>query len=445
MDYSLIRQMDDFIATEGLLERNDRLLVAVSAGVDSMVLLHLLGQLEQEIGVVHANFQLRGRESELDEELVRATAESQGIPFHVNRFNTGKYAGERGISIQMAARDLRYSWFRKIMKSHGYHKLCTAHHLNDALETLLLNIAKGTGIAGLHGILPRSGSTIRPLMFTDKETIVSYGAAQGLNWREDRSNSSEYYQRNLIRHRVVPVLKAINPSLETTTRNTLEILRAVEDEYQKVISGYRKRLIMEDSGHVKILKTGLKEITPPILADIIGEYGFRYDQCKSLLGGTIEKTGKVYHSDSHVMNIDREAIIISPKALTGVQAVIDESCTGPVKIGNYQFQVSHHTVEQYQINSGRSVAAFDAEKIDFPLKVRNWLPGDRFCPLGMTNQKKLSDFFVDNKVPRNIKSEVLVLVSAEDIAWVIGHRIDDRYKVTNETRKVLEIAVETSI
>jgi tRNA(Ile)-lysidine synthase len=142
------------------------------------------------------------------------------------------------------------------------------------------------------------------------------------------------------------------------------------------------------------------------------------------------------------MNIDREAIIISPKTATTVQAVIDESCRGPVKIGTYQFQISCHKVEKYQIDSHKDRAAFDFEKFDFPLKVRNWLPGDRFCPLGMTHQKKLSDFFIDNKVPQNIKSEILVLVSGKDIAWVIGHRIDDRYKVTAETRKVLEIAVD---
>ncbi|GJM27614.1 MAG: tRNA(Ile)-lysidine synthase [Cyclobacteriaceae bacterium] len=440
MDNSLIRQTDVFITKEGLLDLGEKVLVAVSGGVDSMVLLHILQELGYNTAIAHANFQLRGEESELDEQLIRQIADSQEIPLHIRRFNTREYAKDQGISVQMAARDLRYAWFKQVMKDHGYHKVAVAHHLNDLLETLLLNITRGTGIAGLHGILPQQGAIIRPLIFTDKQNIQAYADDRDIKWREDRSNSDESYQRNLIRHQVVPILKKINPALEATTKNTVEILKSVEDEFNKAIQQYRQQMIIEEGGHIRIPKSRLRAITPPILKEVIGDYGFVYDQCKLLLGSTIDQTGKVFYSDTHTLNVDREEIIISPKSKESVQAVID--CNqDSISIGGYQWQILHYQSEQYHIKNMGNTAAFDFEKLDFPLKVRGWLPGDRFYPLGMTGQKKLSDFFIDNKVPRNLKTETLVLLSGDNIAWVVGHRIDNRYKITNKTRKVLEISV----
>lgn len=439
----LLNETIEYIENEKLLQSRDKVLVAVSGGVDSMALVYLLNELKYQLGMVHANFQLRGAESDLDEKLVVETATRLKIPIFTKKFSTKEYSAQKGISIQMAAREIRYQWFEEIRKEQGYQKIATAHHINDALETIILNIAKGTGIAGLHGILPKRGRVVRPLLFASKEQIISYVTARGLNWREDQSNQDDHYQRNLIRNQVLPWLKKINPKIENTTRDTIEIIRSVEQQYQKTVVQLRQQLLQYRGKHVEISKSGITGMTPALLVDVLEDFGFNLDQCRNLLQQGLKQSGKVFSSASHALNIDRDSLIISP--LTGreeKEASIEQDQLGLIEIGNQRWNISVHPGEGYEVKSKKWLGAFDFDKLCFPLKIRNWAAGDRFYPLGMGHQKKISDFLIDHKVPLNFKGEIQLLESEEEVAWVIGYRIDDRFKVTGETRKVLEISVE---
>ncbi len=438
----LIPEVKRFIETEQLLQPNDQVLVAVSAGVDSVVLSCVLNELGYSINIAHVNFQLRGDASDEDEQLVERLAGKLRVPYHVTRFETAEYAKNQGMSTQMAARELRYQWFEQIRVAHNYQLIATAHHLNDVLETILLNFTRGAGIAGFHGILPKRGKLIRPLLSVTKEQVIWYANSQGLRWREDQSNSSDYYQRNLIRNQVVPLLKEINPNLETTTRNTVEIIRSVEARYYKSLEETRNELCVKHQQHIRILKSKLYEFEPAILADLLRDYGFNLEQCRALIHQALENTGSVFNSPTHVLNVDRQEIIISPLPAREAPTVIESIGLDQVKIGAQRWQLAIHPRSDYDIRSDPWLGAFDLDRIHFPLTVRNWSAGDRFYPLGMGGAKKISDFLIDCKVPYNYKNEVRVLVSKGEIVWVVGHRVDDRYKITDKTRKVLEISVD---
>lgn len=437
----LVNGFKTFNNSEALLHPDDRILIAVSGGVDSMVLTDLIHKLGYNLGVAHVNFQMREKGSDLDEQLVAETAAKLKVPFYVTRFDTVDYANEKGISTQMAARDLRYQWFSELKEKHGYQKIATAHHINDVLETMLLNLTKGTGIAGLHGILPKRDSTVRPLLFADKELIINYAKNTGLMWREDPSNESNHYQRNIIRNQVVPILRLINPSLEEATRNTSEIIRSVEKHYLKSIDIMRKHMLKVEGQHILIKKEDLKLIEAPILSDLIKGYGFNYAQCKSLLGEAVGQSGRLFQSASHTLNIDRDHVFITPRNLDLPEVVIPEVPVNSLIIEEKEWNFSQQKLKEYTIRNDSLLGAFDLGKLVFPLIVRKWQPGDRFYPLGMHHSKKLSDFLIDTKVPMNFKERVQVLVSEGNIVWVVGHRIDNRYKVTEETKYVLEIEI----
>ena len=439
----LLKGLKDFIKSENIFEPNERILIAVSGGVDSVVLSHLMKELGYDIALAHVNFQLRGRSSDLDQQLIEDLALNWGVEAYFKNLDASTYADKTGISTQMAARELRYQWFSELSKEQNYQKIATAHHLNDQLETLLLNLTKGTGIAGLHGIFPVRGSIARPLLFARKEEILDYGKNKKLTWREDESNEQDYYQRNLIRNKVVPILKMINPNLEESARNTMEIMRSIEKQYFKSIEQLQKRLFQTDGPHVVIQKKNIASIEPPILHEVLKDYGFSYSQCKSLMGKALIKSGNLFESDSHQLNVDRDTLIISPKVRENSSLIIIESCQGLIDIDGHTWHLSGHEIAHYEVRQHANVAALDHDKLVFPLKVRDWLPGDRFCPLGMAEFKKISDFLIDAKVPRNHKTAMRVLTSNEEIIWVIGQRIDDRYKITERTQRVLEIEINT--
>jgi len=441
MGNSLIDQLREFNRKERLFDSKDRILVAVSGGVDSMALLHLLNQFDCELGVAHVNFQLRAEESNLDEQLVRNVAGSFGIPVYTKCLNPLEFAEKNQVSVQMAARELRYRWFQDLLQTYGYQRLATAHHLNDALETLLLNLTKGTGISGLRGITVKRDKIIRPLLFASKEAIKDYATTNSLEWREDQSNEQDYYQRNLIRRQVIPVLQKINPRLIETTGVTIDRLKSVETEYNNQISRYREEWLVPGGRHTKLPIVCLKSVTAAVLTDVLEEFGFTYDQCKSLLDGIKRQSGRLFYSESHVLNMDREALIISPRVRVKVEEIIQSASVNELTVDENLWKLTRHDVETYQITPDSQVAALDLDQLEFPLRIRPWHNGDRFYPLGMEHQKKLSDFFVDTKVPRIHKSNILVLTSGPNIVWVVGHRIDDRYKIAEQTKKVLEIRI----
>ena len=395
----IIDQVREFIDAEHLLQPKDRVLVAISGGVDSMVLTYLLNELGYQIGIAHANFQLRASESEADEKFVKAMAQNLNVPFYTKKFDTELHARNAGISTQMAARELRYEWFEALRQQFGFHAIATAHHADDVVETVLLNFTKGTGIRGLHGILPKREHIIRPMLTVNKQSIVVFAEGHSMDWREDQSNESDYYQRNLIRHRVIPLLKRINPRLEATTRNTVEMLRSVEQYYHNSLDQLRQQIMISDQHHTKIFKSEVNQMSAVILADLLIDFGFNLEQCKSVLKA-LGQSGKMFYSGSHTLNVDREEIVISPitpeSSITTIHGLEDL-----VHLGGHKWNLSVHSASQYNINPDRWTGAFDLDLVVFPMKLRKWSAGDRFCPLGMRQHKKLSDFLIDTKIPVN--------------------------------------------
>jgi tRNA(Ile)-lysidine synthase len=405
-----------------------KVMAAVSGGVDSIVLLHLLLKTGTHVAVAHANFQLRGSASEADESWVCALADSWKVTCFTTRFETNNYASQHGISVQMAARDLRYAWFNELLEHEHFDALATGHHLNDNLETVLLNFTRGTGLRGLTGIPSSHGKIVRPLLDFTRSEIEAYAVENLLAWREDESNKTDDYDRNVIRHHVIPRLGMLNPALEGTFRRNLERLHAVQ-ELSAVELG-RLKPSPDDDGLIEIPKSNLEKFQypAPILLELIQEYGFNLSQCVEAVQTMEGQSGKQFLSATHRLVVDRENLLVAPvpdgyKEMAIVPGMIE------ARLGNEALQLK----KARQISSDATVAVLDAAKLQYPLLWRSWRPGDYFYPLGMDHRKKLSDFLIDNKISRIKKSDITVIESAGEIAWVVGYRIDNRFKVTPET------------
>ena len=429
-----------FAHAHQLLPQNSPTLLTVSGGVDSVVMSDLFQRAGLRFAVAHCNFGLRGEDSNQDEVLVRTLAERYNVNFYRKSFHVRGYSEEKGISTQMAARALCYAWFQELCKAHGFEKVATAHHGNDSLETVLLHLTKGTGIAGLRGILPARGRYIRPLLFSNKAEILAYAEEQGLSWREDSSNQKNTYQRNLIRNKVVPCLRAINPNLESTFQLTAERLGQVEALFNEQVATIRQQIGRQEGAdfYIDITTIQDKPWAPVVAWEILKPFGFNFVQAKGLLTQQ-PPSGAMEQSASHQLYVDRMQWIVTPTAELDAQSYTITSTTKFLPLPQHALHCAHIPSAQYKIITSKEVAALDREKLHFPLIVSRWQPGDAFYPLGMQQRKKLSDFFIDNKVPIPLKARVWVVTSGGEIVWVVGHRIDDRFKITASTREVYEI------
>lgn len=432
----MIDKLKRFIEEKNLLVRHDRILVAVSGGLDSMVLLHMLKRLDIEVAAAHCNFQLRGRDSDEDEEFVRMHCRKIDVPFFCKRFETNNYATENQLSIQMAARELRYTWFEELIEGKGFTKLTTAHHFNDSIETMMLNWVRGAGIEGLKGIPTKRGKIIRPLLFATREEIINYAADHQIAWREDISNQTDDYQRNFIRHQVIPQLKRINISLENTIR---ESVSKVEDEwafYLKNVDEWKDKFLSQEGEIVKISKGGFLHPAhrAPLLWNSIKAFGFSYEFCKEALDIKDQQSGKQFLSSTHKLVVDRDYFIVTPQENhwneISIQMDQTKATLGPWTL---DFSVSSEIKPSNNVKE----AVLDADILVFPLQWRKWLPGDYFYPLGMTHRKKISDFLIDRKISVGEKDSITVLESGGEIVWVVGHRIDNRFKLTANTKRAL--------
>ncbi|TRX52013.1 tRNA lysidine(34) synthetase TilS [Fulvivirga sp. M361] len=424
------------IERDGLVSHRNTLLVAVSGGVDSMVLIHLLKEAKLPFAIAHCNFQLRDKASEQDEAFVRATAHKMDVPFFIETFNINNYATKKGISTQMAARELRYGWFEQLMVKHDFDWLLTAHHLNDSLETTLLNLAKGTGLSGLRGISSGKNNLARPLLSFTKEQIIDYAKREHIEWREDTSNHSTKYKRNLIRHDVIPVLKEINPGLLATFRQTQQRLQATEVFLEGVLQEKSNNWVRKIGKDIII---DFKEIDNIIVLDyLLKPYGFKFDQVKNIMERMAQSPpGKVFYTTRYKLNIDRDSLILSPKHSINEPFHEVSIHWGDTYITNGYIELEIDVKDRdTPVANASSVASMDLGKLKFPLTLRKWRDGDSFYPLGMKGKKKVSDFMIDNKIPLNLKDRVFVLTSSDDIAWVVGHRLDNRFKVTSNTQKI---------
>jgi tRNA(Ile)-lysidine synthase len=435
-----------FVNTHSLFNPSDRILLAVSGGMDSVVMCELFyhagkaGHVK-EFAIAHANFGLRGEESDADELFVKKLARKYKAKFYSENFDTQAYAEQHQLSIQMAARLLRYRWFDALLLREGYDYLATAHHQNDTLETVLLNLTRGTGISGLHGIRPKNGRIIRPLGFADKEMIYDFVVEKQLAWREDSSNESNKYQRNLIRNEVVPLLKQINPNLEQTIRQTVEKVQAVENLFEEEVERLSAEITRRESSTRFIDFAALQETSEPLikLYELLQPFHFSYAQALEVLEALDKEPGKTFLSPTHTLVKDRTALVITPLALSDFTSVTIESDQKEVEINDWKLTFHTQARQGFKISPSSEIAALDAGQLQFPLKLRKWKEGDWFCPLGMNQKKKLSDFLIDEKVPLNLKPQVWVLTSNGSIAWIVGHRIDNRFKVTDKTKEVLVV------
>lgn len=430
-----------YIRENKLADKNDRILMAVSGGIDSMVMADLLLKAGFKTAVAHCNFCLRGNEADKDEELVRKYAGSNKIEFFLKRFETKKYAVQNRLSIQMAARELRYSWFDELMNEKGFNITAVGHNLNDNIETMLINLTRGTGLTGLTGIKPMSGKIIRPLLFASRNDIEDYCKENKIHYREDMSNAETVYTRNKIRHKVIPELKKINPLAEYALNETIKRLSETKDISDRFIAEISNRIITH-SDKIKIINLALLQPclnNKTLVYELLKPFGITDTTLKNLYSIIKGRSGRQIYTMSHMILKNRNELIISPlKASPKVYIEIPDIST----LKQLPFIDSADIIripDNYFIPVEKSTACLDSSAVSFPLVIRTWQPGDYFYPLGMKQKKKLSDYFIDSKYSVHEKGEKLIMESSGEIVWIIGDRIDNRYRITSTTKKALII------
>jgi tRNA(Ile)-lysidine synthase len=402
---------------------------------------HLFRQLEFPIGIAHCNFQLRGDESEEDEIFVRNLANEYDIPFFSKRFETKEIAEDEGISIQMAARDLRYDWFEEIRNKYGYNYIAIAHNKDDVIETFLINLTRGSGIKGFTGIKSKSGNIIRPLLFASRNEIEEYLNENKFVYREDSSNRAVKYNRNLIRHEIIPLFEKINPRFRETIIENISRLKDAETIYIDNIHKTRESVVREENQRILLNLEKLKQLYPisNFLYEILKPFGFSSSQVTDIIESLDGISGKQFSSLTHRLIKDRTDLIIEEiSSINEKYYYIDvdtERFVSPVKLNISKFELN----KEFEIIKDSQIGLFDLDKIEFPIILRKWEKGDYFMPLGMKNLKKVSDFFIDNKLSIPDKENTWILESGNKIIWIIAYRIDERFKVTNITKNILKI------
>ncbi len=438
----MLKSFWDFAEKERLFSNNSRLLLAVSGGVDSMVMARLFRDAGIKHSIAHCNFSLRGDESDGDEEFVAEYARVNNIPFFSMRFDTLGFAASKKISVQMAARELRYEWFGTIVRREGFDAVAVAHNLNDNVETFLINLLRGTGLSGLTGMDRRHDPVIRPLLFASRAEILAFASSNGIEYREDSSNSEVKYTRNRIRHNVIPEMEKVNPAVLNAITDTMKHLSSASG----IIDAYLDR-VMEDifipaRGGFEVDINALTSLKPfvPHIYELFRRFGIspkQTDEVVSLLGS---QTGKYIYTSTHRLLNDRGRIIITEK--TGEEpAVYVFSSLDEMRISGIYTDMHIAEPSGDPLPVTPLTASLDLDRITFPVTVRHWEPGDRFMPLGMKQMKKISDFLIDLKVPVTAKEKVLLMLSGQEVIWVMGYRIDDRFRVTNKTLKMLVLTV----
>lgn len=435
----MVVQFKKFIAENNLIKPDQKILLAVSGGIDSMVMAHLFLRTGYITGIAHCNFSLRGEESDNDELFVRKFTEEHKIPFHTIKFETKEYAGKNGLSVQMAARELRYSWFEEVRKQNDYDLTAVAHNLNDNIETLIINLTRGTGLAGLSGMRPMNNMIIRPLLFATRLSIKRYSEREGISFREDRSNADTKYTRNKIRHLVLPVLKEINPSIETTLNETAERFYDLNEIITEYISSLRIKITEKKEGFNSFNINILKEYSHnrSIIFELFRPYGLNNAQTDDLLKVINGKTGGRIYTETHRIFKNRKELIASPDEIRDEEQTTIKNINGFKKASCIESAEYVSITDGFEISSDSSVALINAEKLTFPLVIRKWKSGDYFYPFGMKQKKKLSDYFIDKKFSILEKENKLILESDGNIIWIIGERLDNRFRITDLTKKGL--------
>ncbi|GAA5029332.1 tRNA(Ile)-lysidine synthase [Marivirga lumbricoides] len=433
----------DFISKEKLFSKQSKLLLAISGGVDSVVLAHLLFKTGYSFALAHMNFQLRGEDSEKDQAFVEKLAEKYSVDCHIRKVEILKDETKGGESTQMQARSLRYQWFEEIMDEKGYDFLLTAHHAEDSFETVLLNLSRGTGIKGVRGILPMHAKIARPLLFADKVSIKKFAEVENLTWREDVSNQSDNYRRNEIRHHVVPRLLDQNPNLFSVFGDTSLKLRAAEDAFEDKVNHLKSQYVQVQNEQVFIEKRLLElKFGRVYLAEILKPFGFSLQHLQAF---SFNNSGARLQNDSYCLVADRDKLIVftqSPDESIGkTYEIKDNEGKLSGKIGGNEFSLGWRLCyrEEVDFSQEPNIAFLDAKVLEKPVFIRKWAEGDKFQPLGMKGKKKVSDFLIDEKISLPDKEKQIVLLSGDEIAWLVNHRISDKFKISPKGGEVLKV------
>jgi tRNA(Ile)-lysidine synthase len=420
--------------------RDKKCLLALSGGVDSMVLAHLLLKQSIAFSVAHANFQLRGSDSEADQTLVEDFCNQHQISCFVQRFDTLTYAEQQGISIQMAARELRYQWFETVMQENDLELLLTAHHADDSLETFFINLGRGTGIKGLLGIPEQNDKIFRPLLAFSKDEILHYAEVKSIAFREDSSNTKTNYQRNWFRHQIIPLLKENQPEFLNQALQTMQHLQAVHQFAEGMVQNQLQFLLQNEGDNIQSINIVQLKAIPGfqyILFAWLAPFGFTaWDDIYQLLDAS---SGKTILSKNYRLLKNREQLLLQPLTFHEEEEVYEVTASSLNLPIDLQWKESELIPKEYEEDS--SVVYLDKDSLNLPLQLRRWQKGDYFYPFGMQGKKKLSKYFKDEKFSIIDKENTWVLCSDNQIVWVVGHRMDNRFKITSKTKHIVQLTL----
>lgn len=424
--------LKNIIDTE-LFLKDDKLLLAISGGADSVALSLLLKESNYDFEMAHCNFNLRGEESDADENFVKDLSEKLNVKCYTKTFNTDKYASKNKISIQMAARDLRYNWFEELRKERQSDYIVVAHHKDDDIETFFINLIRGSGIKGFLGMKQKRNKIIRPLLPFSRKEIEEYLKSKGQEFRNDSSNTDIKYLRNNLRHHLMPLIKDINPSFSDTFSKEIAHMNEVYTVFNDNLIEVKNEIVSKTDKEIVIDKQKLLSMNNNkiFLREITAPFGF--NETEKILDSCISSSGKMFYANNYRLLVDRDKIFITEFSNNTSDDIEISEGTDTIHL---PISLKFSTSDQIEFNKNKTSVFLDFDKLRFPLKIRRWKEGDYFYPIGLKGRKKLSDYFVDNKFSIFEKEECYLLCSGDDIIWIIGHRMDDRFKITSNTKKV---------
>ncbi len=437
----MLERFRQFIFQQKLISPGEKTLLAASAGVDSTALFHLFLEAGLPFAVGHCNFQLRGEDSERDEDFVKNLASAHGIDCVSIRFDTAAFAEKNKTSIQEAARLLRYEWLEDRRRQLACEHIATAHHLDDSIETALFNFARGCGIRGLHGILPRNERLIRPLLFASKKEILEFAVSEGIRFREDASNLKDKYSRNKIRLHAIPVFEQINPAFQKSAATTIAHIRETEQLFDFAIQTIRREVVQGQGDRRQIEMGKLLSYPAPktVLYELLRPFGFGREQIGQMLQSIDSQPGQIFYSPNWRLLADRDFFILEKNINLWEEKVVPEIPAAPLLLPDgSRLSIREKSSPPSVFPNDSNVAWMDLDRLSFPLKLRHWQDGDSFQPLGMEGRsRKLQDFFSDRKLSRFQKEKIWLLESDGSIAWVVGMRLDERFKARPDTKRFL--------
>ncbi|KAF0130302.1 MAG: tRNA(Ile)-lysidine synthase [Bacteroidetes bacterium] len=443
----MIERLKEFIHRHQLIADDARILVGLSGGMDSVVMLHMLQKIGYQVVAAHCNFQLRGDASDGDEFFVKQLTSSMNIPLFVKRFDTLEVVNESGVSIQMAARELRYEWFERLRQEQDCKAIAVAHHLDDQVETFFINLIRGSGIRGMKGMREMNNKIIRPLLFAQRSEIEAYCLSNGLKYREDASNSETKYLRNKIRHVLLPLIKDLQTGAEAGLLRSIDLIQKDFQLFEELTNQSKALLVEQKEGYIFINREHLQQKDEALLFSLIGDFGFKGTDIAAILNSLQRQPGAQFFSATHQLTVSREGLLIQVKAEPNgnAQEVMIYSETQEVSspLGIEMSLISKN--ELVSLRQPSAVALLDFDLLHFPLRLRPVQNGDRFQPFGMKGSRLISDFLTDIHLSRAKKSAVFVLEDAQkSIVWLIGYRIDGRFSVSESTTRVWSAIVKAT-